>query len=326
MNGFFMEISLRLTVWGRRGFGGSADRQPDYADRQCGSAITVYRTIPIIYHAQVADDSLWESMTDEVARLSEEKLIEHARQLIARAPADPSELLAEYQALLGQYTRLRDQSLRLARISDKMQRKLIETNILVKQKVEQLTATEEKLLQLSVTDTLTGLPNRRGAYQYLDELERRHRRTREPFTVFIVDIDHFKKVNDRHGHNAGDQVLVQLARTMRDSIREQDFLGRWGGEEFIIVLPETEGEGARTLADKVRHRAAAERTAWEGAEIRITISLGGCGYSDEKGRMGCLESADRALYQSKAQGRNRVVLYATPGGSSISAKSRPKVS
>ena len=268
----------------------------------------VYTVKTIYYGAVMGEEKPIMRPMAELMRLSEEELIQHAQAVLDQGSRESTVSKTEYEALFSHYTKLRDQAAKLTRISDKMQKKLIETNILVRQKVDQLTQAEEKLQQLSITDILTNLPNRRGAYLYLDELERQHRRNNLPFTIFLVDIDHYKTINDNYGHHAGDLVLVRTAVAMRSAVREQDFLGRWGGDEFIIVLPETDSEGARVVAEKVRQRVAAERSIYEGTVIGVTISLGGGQYADITGRMHCLENADKALYRSKANGRNRVEL------------------
>jgi len=172
-------------------------------------------------------------------------------------------------------------------------------------------AVEQQVAEMAVTDPLTGLFNRRHMNQRLREEEARAARTQEPFSVIVVDIDHFKRINDTAGHDAGDRVLRDLAQLMRDMVRTQDIVARWGGEEFLIVLPQTRLAGAVEVADRLRR--AAEATLARGLEAidAITLTLGAAEYSASVTE--CLKLADVALYQGKEAGRNRVVAAPSSG-------------
>jgi len=239
----------------------------------------------------------------------EVQFLDHAQDVIDSGCTDPAVWQSEYEHLFGQYQKLMNQTNKLIRMGDMTQKNLMEAHELVSQKVEQLTRAEEQLRELSITDALTGLANRRGAYQRLDDLEVRYRRNQQPFSIFLIDIDFFKRVNDSFGHGAGDKVLVNLASVMRNSLREQDFIGRWGGEEFILILPDTDLHGAVVLAEKLRTLVEQQQMKVEEHDIRVTISLGGSQYSLEAGLIQCLEQADTALYSSKTKGRNRVEIH-----------------
>ncbi|MBI9100437.1 MAG: GGDEF domain-containing protein, partial [Spirochaetaceae bacterium] len=167
------------------------------------------------------EDSLFVSETD---------ILLHSQEIILSRIRDPQVLFSEYEQLSTQYGKLLRQTKKLVRMGDHTQKKLLETNELVQEKVSQLTQAEEKLTLLSITDTLTQLYNRRGTYEWLDDLEGQYRLHGKTFALFIIDIDYFKKINDTYGHNTGDHVLIKLAEIMRNSLRKQDFLGRWGGE------------------------------------------------------------------------------------------------
>ena len=164
--------------------------------------------------------------------------------------------------------------------------------------------TERSLMALSNTDRLTGLSNRRQLDQYLaNELERA-RRGRLPLTLVIADIDHFKRINDTHGHLIGDRVLVGIAEVMRDRVRKSDWLGRWGGEEFMIICPNTEADGAYLLADNLRQ--AIHDTHFEGLGA-LSCSFGVATLKPKENIESLIQRADAALYQAKHAGRNRAV-------------------
>ncbi|MBI3393367.1 MAG: GGDEF domain-containing protein [Nitrospirae bacterium] len=168
-----------------------------------------------------------------------------------------------------------------------------------------------KAVELASTDGLTGLANRRTFQVRLEEEIDRSERYQHPFTLMILDIDHFKKVNDTHGHPAGDVVLRELARLLKAAVRTVDFVARYGGEEFVILLPETGGTHSREIAERIRTRAAKTPvTLPDGKEISFTISLGvACYPSCGKAAADIVDRADQALYIAKQSGRDRVCLY-----------------
>ena len=163
-----------------------------------------------------------------------------------------------------------------------------------------------RLMRLSQTDGLTGLANRRRFMEILQaEVARRHR-TGRPLCVVLIDIDHFKRVNDAHGHLAGDAVLRELAALLIASVRApSDLPARLGGEEFALILPDTPEDEALRVCERLRERVAAQTFQGDGTPLRIGISLGlGEVHDDDVARI--LNDADRALYRAKAEGRNRV--------------------
>jgi diguanylate cyclase (GGDEF)-like protein/PAS domain S-box-containing protein len=166
---------------------------------------------------------------------------------------------------------------------------------------------EEALRELATTDGLTGLLNRRRFLELgASELERADR-FGHPASLVMFDVDHFKKVNDTRGHDAGDAVLVALARTAGDSLRAVDILGRIGGEEFAVVLPETGLDAAADVAERLRAAVAGMELSPGGAPLPVTISLGAVqSQGPAEGLDGLLKRADAALYRAKAAGRNRV--------------------
>ncbi len=163
----------------------------------------------------------------------------------------------------------------------------------------------EKLKLIAATDKLTGLFNRNKFYE-LAELEiERSKRYDRPLSLLIFDIDHFKTINDRYGHNVGDYVLKTMADIIRKNIRKHDFIFRWGGEEFIILAPETNLEGAVNFAEKLRERV--EEFQFKDVE-KVTISIGVATYDQERDKDidSLINRADEALYRSKSRGRNMV--------------------
>ncbi len=167
----------------------------------------------------------------------------------------------------------------------------------------------DEITRLAAIDPLTGLPNRRGFFDACAvELERARRHGRH-LSVLMLDADHFKRINDTHGHAAGDEVLRHLADTLRMTLRASDIAGRMGGEEFAVLLPETDLEGARLLAQRVRKTIAEAEILIGRTKLALTVSLGVAAVAaDEPSAIEhALQLADEAMYQAKAAGRNRVV-------------------
>ena len=179
--------------------------------------------------------------------------------------------------------------------------------------VTALKESEERLRHLSITDSLTGVSNRRHFVEAAEQELARSRRYGRPASLLMLDIDHFKSINDTHGHAVGDEALRTFTTACRSLLRENDLLGRTGGEEFAILLPETDIAGARMVAERIRRRTA-ELTLPAGTEtVRFTVSIGvACCAAGTRGVDAMLSSADEALYRAKAAGRNRVVCALEP--------------
>ena len=165
-----------------------------------------------------------------------------------------------------------------------------------------------ELAQLSISDGLTGLYNHRHVQQVLHEEFERAKRTGEPVAVVMFDLDHFKEVNDTHGHQVGDRVLQELAEILRRTAREIDKLGRYGGEEFIAVLPDTDLDDGAVFAERVRQDVARHLFPANGEVFRMTVSAGVAVYPNRgiTDPQALVRLADQALYAAKAAGRNRV--------------------
>ena len=168
----------------------------------------------------------------------------------------------------------------------------------------------EQLARLSMTDRLTGLLNR-GTWENLIDAEfERYRRYGNATCLVMFDIDHFKPVNDTYGHLAGDEVIKFTAKVMRDSLRQSDSPGRYGGEEFGIILPETDAEGARIICERIRETIQNSTVQTTAAPIQYTVSIGIAPLTNgPENHMQWLQQADEALYAAKEGGRNRVVVF-----------------
>ena len=175
---------------------------------------------------------------------------------------------------------------------------------------DRLQRTSEKLAQASRTDHLTGLSNRLHLMERLSEEFSYHQRYNENLGVAIADVDHFKQVNDTYGHLCGDEVLVNLARIFRENLRPYDVIGRYGGEEFCLLLPRTPQEDAHTVLGRLRQKVQDYHFHWGPSEIRCTISIGLSRNRPGDNRDQVLQRADEALYLAKNRGRNRVEVYA----------------
>ena len=190
------------------------------------------------------------------------------------------------------------------------QDQLLEANATLEQKVtlrtealQQANATLEKLARF---DALTNVHNRRAVNEYLDYLFGQFQRNAQSYSVLLMDVDFFKQVNDQFGHEVGDQVLQKVAATITEHVRETDFVARFGGEEFMVVAPQTDLEGAGVLADKVRV-AIAQAELLEQRPVTVSIGVSEV-LTDDQDIQAAIRRADAGLYQAKTYGRNQVVM------------------
>jgi diguanylate cyclase (GGDEF)-like protein len=163
------------------------------------------------------------------------------------------------------------------------------------------------------TDFLTKLINRRAMHRFLQNEIARFGRTGGTFSLVLVDIDYFKNINDQFGHDIGDEVLITLSRVFESAVREQDIVSRWGGEEFLILLPATAQADAFEQAERLRQLLDSDALQIERYPHRITASFGVCEFNPEENLEFLLKQADIALYQAKAMGRNQVCIAAQSG-------------
>jgi len=181
----------------------------------------------------------------------------------------------------------------------------------------------EKLQKLAVTDGLTKLYNSRSFYSQLETEVDRFNRYKHPLALLLLDLDHFKEYNDSFGHLEGDKVLVRFSQIIKSCLRANDTAYRYGGEEFTVILPETGGEEAGTVAQRIRAALEAERfTPKDGKKVTITISIGVTECQPKEELSAFIQRADRAMYRSKQKGRNMVSMLYPEAPSDSTAPSK----
>jgi diguanylate cyclase (GGDEF)-like protein len=178
----------------------------------------------------------------------------------------------------------------------------------VSERTRELEEVNRRLAEASRTDSLTGLPNRRGFLEVVDHELKRSARGGDPCSLLMLDLDHFKEINDRHGHATGDAVLQKAATLLRSVLRAADVVARWGGEEFVALLPNTPVDAAFNVAEKARRAFAASTFEHEGVATTITASFGVAAHQHDRPLDVTIAAADQALYRAKESGRDRVVL------------------
>jgi len=173
---------------------------------------------------------------------------------------------------------------------------------------QRLQATWRELDIQACTDELTGLANRRGLREYLGKQEQRSTQGEGSYAVILGDMDDFKQINDRYGHDVGDRVLSTVGKLISSLVREDDLAARWGGEEFLLLLADTDAEGAKVLAEKVRDCVATSKILVDGESIDLSMSLGVAAQQQDAPLSASLKSADVAMYEAKRRGKNSVVM------------------
>ena len=237
-----------------------------------------------------------ESVLREVAAIEAE---EHRRLALRRAAYSQADARSEYY------------SLALAAAGSAMLALLALAAVTALRANARAAEATAELRRIATVDSLTGLFNRRHLLERLEAETGRSLRNGRPLCLAIVDVDHFKRVNDRHGHPAGDEVLRVLARLIRDSVRTSDVVGRMGGEEFAILMPETERAQARLVCERLGAMVARTPVLLpSGAALTVTLSTGIALMAGEEASDKLISRADAALYGAKAEGRNRVKLAA----------------
>ena len=274
-----------------------------YRGRQDGIIMTAnsalmrmmgFESFEELQRARLAD--VWvdvEQRAKMIERLREEGFVLDYEVRLRRA--DGSELLASFDA----------------RGTFDADGRLLYFDTIVQDITARLSAKRE-LERLARTDSLTGLFNRQHLLARFETEMARARRYGRCLSVMLIDLDHFKRVNDNHGHLAGDAVLVSAAMVIRETVRETDFAGRYGGEEFLVVLPETDLDGAIELAERLRQRMEETGHALpDGGILTVTCSVGVSEAAD-MGVEDLIDLADSAMYAAKRAGRNRVEVVSLP--------------
>jgi len=216
-------------------------------------------------------------------------------------PINDKILLAKVRVFLD----LHNNQQALQRVLSELAQKNVDLNVEIGRR-RQL---EDDLRRLATIDALTNLPNRRHFMETAEAEGSRFLRYGHPLSLLLFDIDHFKQINDTHGHAAGDQVLMRVSDTCMAALREQDFLGRIGGEEFAVLLPETDTAAATAVAERLRAVVEQASAGWSKGELAVTISIGVTAWTTSDEAVDpVLHRADVALYEAKRLGRNQVAL------------------
>lgn len=221
----------------------------------------------------------------------EDDALREMRALVRRSAFDGSPVAPEVEQFVEKYGKLLRRFSKIVSISDSYQSQLRELNA--------------RLELMARTDLLTGLANHWEMVMRLAAEQSRSERNGKVFSIVLADIDHFKKVNDTHGHQAGDRVIRGIADTLRTNIRREDICSRWGGEEFLIILPEADLPRAGAVAAKLLAKVRNTVVPWDGRDIRVTVSIG---YGTSEPGMSVdelIRRVDDALYSAKAAGRDR---------------------
>jgi diguanylate cyclase (GGDEF)-like protein len=176
-------------------------------------------------------------------------------------------------------------------------------------RTQDLAKANQVLHQLSRTDELTGISNRRDIIEKVRNEGYRAQRSGRPFAFLMIDIDHFKAFNDTHGHECGDSVLRAVSQAIRQILRRHEYLARWGGEEFLVVLPESDAQGTRFACERIRAKVEGMEHVHAGQTLKVTITVGASLFDARLGVARSLALADKALYRGKQAGRNRVELW-----------------
>lgn len=233
----------------------------------------------------------------------EEGVLRRADSMIAKL----EEVSAGLGALAEAYRQGYSEQRRMVRISDRLQLDLHKANQALEAENKVREGLEAELRLIATVDVLTGLYTRRHILELGGQEERRWHRHGGHLSLALIDIDHFKKVNDTHGHAAGDEVLKKFAEVCRKTFRQIDFIGRFGGEEFMVILPDTGMDDACAITERLRLNTENENIQLQNAEVKITVSIGVSEMNQSDASLEqAISRADAALYRAKNNGRNRI--------------------
>jgi len=233
----------------------------------------------------------------------EERILRRADSMIAKL----EEVSGGLSALADAYRQGYSEQRRMVRISDRLQFDLHKANQALEAENKVRVGLEAELRLIATVDVLTGLYTRRHILELGDQEEQRWRRHGGHLSLALIDIDHFKKVNDTYGHASGDEVLKRFAEVCRKTFRQIDFIGRFGGEEFLVVLPDTGMDDACAIAERLRLHTENENIELHNSTIKITASIGVSEMNQSDTSLEqAISRADAALYRAKDNGRNRI--------------------
>jgi diguanylate cyclase (GGDEF)-like protein len=236
--------------------------------------------------------------TAEILTSKESEDLRHMGETISKGSFSADPLLPELSRLFEYYNRLEQHAEKISNENQRIKTQLVEMS---------------RSLDLSTRiDVMTGLVNRRDILGKIEQEFSRAQRHQRTFSVILADIDDFRLVNDNFGFNAGDEVLVEIANVMRVCIRSEDICARWGGEEFLLLLPETGIDGAQSVAGKICHAVSMTEFRVNKPGIRVTLSLGVSEYNQGQATFDCIAKAGQALLQAKHAGKNRFMVAPMP--------------
>lgn len=241
----------------------------------------------------------------------ENEILAKCDEIIKNPHIEKSKLLDEFKFLTSEYKKILRSFAKITRLSDSSTKKLFHTHDLLKIKSQELEEINQKLYEVSITDQLTQIYNRGFLLEAFATEFQKSKRYNFTLSCIMLDIDHFKKINDKYGHLTGDFILKDITRIIQESIRQADTFGRYGGEEFMIVIPYVNSNKAFLVAEKIRKLIDHTEFVSNGTKIKATISLG---VSDNKSTSittidDMIKRSDDALYKAKNDGRNRTRIF-----------------
>ena len=251
---------------------------------------------------QMGNISAQDSIIKQIAEIKRDREIKELEL------ANKDLLLSRQKSILRYYIIIGVLIVGFAGISLNQWQLVAKTNSKLNKTVHELNSANYKLEQISRTDPLTKISNRRDMIEKIEHEKKRFARNGKPFVLIMIDIDNFKLVNDKYGHDAGDFILESIAHLMQASVRKQDIVGRWGGEEFLLLLPETDIVGGEALAEKIRKSVEETPYIFSNKKIPVTITLGVSVYDRLMELETTIKSADKAMYEGKNKGKNCVVV------------------
>jgi len=214
-----------------------------------------------------------------------------------------------YLVVVEDVTEQKQLQLQLETLNHCLEEKVVERTQQLEKELSRRKVLEKVLRKLADHDPLTGLLNRRSFVNRINNEISRLRRYKNELSYMIIDIDYFKKINDTHGHLAGDDVLKEFAKKISSILRESDFIGRIGGEEFAVALPDTSMNSANKMAERIRKKMAEHTVQYKNTNINFTVSIGISKFMpDEKNTVDVFSRADSALYKAKNSGRNKICM------------------